>query len=132
MSNQWWMDLAGKLGREKDGENSSLDLPESRPLQSKLEENIKLFRAIFDRCSDVQYRFLETKIFSRQAALIYIEGMVDKNLISQHAVRTLLELDPSSVSRAGDLLDLFKEKVLPITQVEETEMYPSQRRGPGR
>ncbi|MGI6552435.1 MAG: spore germination protein [Bacillota bacterium] len=120
MSNQWWMDLAGKLGREKDGENSSLDLPESRPLQSKLEENIKLFRAIFDRCSDVQYRFLETKIFSRQAALIYIEGMVDKNLISQHAVRTLLELDPSSVSRAGDLLDLFKEKVLPITQVEET------------
>ena len=50
MSTQWWMDLAGKLGR-KDGK-IALDLPESRPCKANLRK-ISLFLAIFDRCSDV-------------------------------------------------------------------------------
>jgi spore germination protein KA len=122
MGNRWWKGLPGKLvgKKEKDGDRHSQDQPETSPLKSHLEENIKLFREVFDRCSDVQYRFLETSIFPRQVALIYIEGMVDKNLISQHAVRNLLEMDLIPVSRAGDLLDLFKEKILPMAQVEET------------
>ncbi|RXT03998.1 spore germination protein [Ammoniphilus sp. CFH 90114] len=58
-------------------------------LLHRLEDNLEMIKQLFHDCSDVVYRELTLQPHV-QGVLIYIDGMVDSDMISDHALTPLL------------------------------------------
>ncbi|NHW36055.1 spore germination protein [Paenibacillus aceris] len=59
-------------------------------LSASLTKNIACIDAIFSNTPDLTVRFLEIKQTGKQAVLIYLEGLTDKNVINNHVIRPLI------------------------------------------
>ncbi|WP_372633155.1 spore germination protein [Cohnella sp.] len=62
------------------------------PVQPSLTKNIAILESLFSDTSDLTVRFLEIKNLSRQAALVYLEGLSDKDMINNHILRPLIQI----------------------------------------
>jgi len=95
-------------------------------LEPDLEANLARLREIFQDCSDIIYReFLFAQREDIRLALIYADGLVDKDQVSEQIMRALtLELPMavprSEISKAG-AYHLIKERSLCMHQVREKD-----------
>ncbi len=71
-----------------------------RPLAEKLEENLKVLRDLFGSAPDlIVRRFRPGVAPDVEAALVYLDGMVDDTVLHQHVLVPLLREDPAALGR---------------------------------
>lgn len=107
--------------------STSVARPEwqSLSLSASLKENIQMLRSIFTNCSDIVFReFVFAQNEDIRLALVYIDGLVDKNQLSEQVMRALSLQVPAvvpgeKISQAG-ALEFIKQRGLCIHQVDET------------
>ncbi|SFH11798.1 spore germination protein KA [Desulfotomaculum arcticum] len=97
----------------------------NRLLSSSIEINLEIFRNIFKDCSDVVIReFIFAQKEEIKLALIYTEGMVDKNQVGEQIMKALaLEVPMTSGSSditKANALHFIKMKGLCTQQVKES------------
>lgn len=114
-------------GSKKKLENSSLSQHSEdeilKPLQSSLRDNLESFKKAFNNSPDIvirEWNFGENH--SVQAALIFVSGLVDNQFINQFIMAPLV---PFSNIPDESLLDIFKQHLLPIGGVNETNNFDS-------
>lgn len=77
----------GRSGRNA-GVNS--EPSERQPLAADIDQNLKALYSIFAKCSDVAFREIKTSSAEPvRTVLVYVEGMVDKSLVSEHILEAL-------------------------------------------
>ena len=103
------------------------DTPEWQDLglSDSLDKNIKMLKDIFANCSDIVFRqFALAQNENIRLALIYTEGLTDKNQVGDQIMRTLsLEL-PAVISgekiKKERALELIRQRGLCIHKINET------------
>jgi len=102
-------------------DNKNEDTKEKVLISSNLAENISYINTIFDRCSDVVVR--EFKIPSKEpinASLIFIDGMVDNDLVAKNILRSL-QFNSSIINDEdidkSNIVDVVKDKLLSVGEV---------------
>jgi Bacillus/Clostridium GerA spore germination protein. len=95
-------------------------------LSKNLEENLQLLREALGPSDDVIIRDMMISSNSKvDAAVIYIDGLVDRNLVNQDILKPLmfnLQLIKDNVSQNySSLIDFIKSSVLTVGQIIATE-----------
>ncbi len=73
-----------------------------------IKENIEKFKIIFKDADDLVYRNIKIgKKNKKEACLIFIDGMVDKSVISDYAIEVLLEFSDQD----GNIIDNYKDSL---------------------
>lgn len=120
-----------KFGKQNPSSNllpGNLDLSQSwqnQLLSKDLEENLRQLKTIFKNCSDVIFReFVFAQNEQIRLALVYTDGLVDKNQISEQVMRALsLEVPmvvPGQEISKARALEFIKQRCLCIHQIAET------------
>lgn len=103
------------------GKSISYDKLEKVSLSANLEENSSYLRAAFDRCSDFVLReFVVGTTPSVKAAMAYIDGLVNKKMLTDDMVKTFM-YDAVQLKNKGPALqdkDVFAEELLAFTEVK--------------
>ncbi len=87
-----------------------------RTLTVRLDENLALFRNIFSQDATFRVRDLRSGMGVR-CCLLYLDGMVNSELINQSVVRPLILAEPA----AGDAADVIEHQVLYANDVNRKE-----------
>lgn len=121
--------MTRKLGtkRRSSGKDSS-QLPPEQKLSSSLQANIARIRQEFDQARDLVVR--EFTIGAEQefhACLVYLDGLVDKDMVNTHIMKSLM-LDvrltpPDQVIGKSAALRLIEQSALSISHTKKTENY---------
>lgn len=102
-----------KVNSKQEVENSNC--PSLEELTSDIDINIKFLKEHLKNCSDIVFRYLE--IEKQDAWLIYTNGLVDDNLLTEGVLKVLLEqTDFSEISFRAEVI----RKNLPMGQVSIT------------
>lgn len=94
---------------------------QSEPLQSSLRDNLQSFKNAVNDSPDIVIR--EWKVGenpSVQAALIFVTGLVDNRFINEFIMEPLVQLSSLPKER---LTDIFKERLLPIGGIHESDEF---------
>ena len=106
----------------EDQDNTVGDAGEKVLISDSLDKNIDYIKSVFDRCSDVVVR--EFKIPAKEAidaSLIYIDGMVDDDLVAESILRSL-QLNPAIINddkvNKSNAFTMVKERLLSIGEIK--------------
>ena len=108
-----------KIIKFKEKTKEFLDLPLLEELTTDLDINIRFLKERLRNCSDIIYRYLE----EQENWLIYTNGLVDENLLTEGILKILLEqgeftetsnLPMGQVSIASKTIDII-DKILLVT-----------------
>lgn len=106
---------------------------EERPLKqlkvsSSLEENLRILKASFKNCNDVIFREFEIGLGRIPAAVIYVDGLVNRLIIDNQILKSLMLQAPVFDLNGGEdhvvgacLLSRIKERGLTAGEVKESE-----------
>jgi len=94
-------------------------------LTANLETNLRQIKTVLDKCSDVVYReFVFAQNEQIKVALVYLDGLADKNQVSEQIMRALaLEVPmavPGQEITKARALEFIKRRGLCIHQIKET------------
>lgn len=115
----------GKKGNKKEISGSEEG---GKRLSSKLAENLAFFKEVLRDCEDVvfrEWRFGSNGEFS--AAIIFVEGLVDKNMINEEILKSLMlearQTRPERVTSREELYRLVVEAALSAASVKQVDDY---------
>lgn len=97
----------------------------SKTLLSKnIENNLKNIKDRLKDCDDVIYReFLVGERHAKKFALIYVDGLIDKDIISDYVMESLMhqarELPPSPATIKNSIYDLAKNRNIAVPEIKE-------------
>ena len=96
------------------------------PVHKKLDKNMKKIKDIFKNCDDVVYRQFKVGINQEfSLAIIYVDGLVNSDAISDFALRPLLEtarkVEPTPLTIRDNLYSLITEGNISISEIKEAE-----------
>ncbi|KNZ69544.1 GerA spore germination protein [Thermincola ferriacetica] len=121
MLKKWKRILKRIFAKPAPEKSISYDKLEKVSLSANLEENISYLRAAFDRCSDFVLReFVVGTTPSVKAAMAYIDGLVNKKMLTDDMVKTFM-YDAVQLKNKGPALqnkDVFAEELLAFTEVK--------------
>lgn len=92
-------------------------------LSSSLDEMLALFRQIFSNDGTLRIRLIENaQCSSIRCGLIYIDGMIDRNQISEGVIKpiTSYQFDESERSGTAELMDKIRKQVLNVSDVTDS------------
>lgn len=95
-------------------------------ISKNLNQNVETLNSIFKDCDDVNYRFIEIGDNNKtEACLVFLDGLIDKHLISEYAIQLLLTNskgdDSSIISLKSNLLDTLAKESIAVPGLEEAE-----------
>lgn len=102
-----------KEGQEQSTSKNSKN-EEQHVVQSDLDNNVKRYKELFGEDSDLSVRYLQGENY--KAAILFIDSLVEKEIIDQHVVRVLmnqLKTDPA------DKISLTTNKMIKLTKENE-------------
>ncbi|SES94585.1 spore germination protein [Natronincola peptidivorans] len=116
---KFWKKLFGKKESKKEQQDT-------KPYKS-LEKNLKLFKEeLLKDCDDVVYReFTVGKNDAYKAAVVWIDGLVDKALINNFVMESMMIdarlVEPKPSALKDNLVDLLKNKTLAVSEIGEVD-----------
>ncbi|MBZ2175089.1 spore germination protein [Schnuerera sp. xch1] len=96
-------------------------------ISKKLKENIETLKSILKDCDDIIYRKIEIGDKDKtKACLIFVDGLVDKSLISEYAIQVLLQCTESKDNMninmiKTNFLDRISAESIAVHDVKEEE-----------
>ncbi len=91
------------------------------PLYSNLEKNVGYLRMNFNGSADFTVRYLTTE--TTRYALITMEGMCDKEILSESVVRPLLTAFYPKTESVRALLTYIENSILSASEISHTETF---------
>ncbi|QQY79902.1 spore germination protein [Keratinibaculum paraultunense] len=92
-------------------------------IQKDLNKNIQILKEIFKDCDDIVYRFIQIGKNKKQICFVFIDGLIDKQLISEYAIQLLLTIDENGnldVNKfKSNLLDTIAKEAIAVVEVDE-------------
>lgn len=93
-------------------------------LLKDLEQNLEILKTLFDNCYDVEFRRIEVGDINKvKMVFIFIDGLIDKNYISEYAIASLISQEElKSFTLEGfksSLIDIIAEKSLATVDIKE-------------
>ncbi len=114
-----YLQAYGQAQRETDGEQAPERPPE---LVKDLSRNLMSVRQILGRSNDVKiHEFRFGRDGEHDGALVFIDGLVDGEAITQGILRPLMSYRPAGERGAAELLQEIEHAVLLNAEVEEKE-----------
>lgn len=100
--------------------------PEPKPISPDLQANLENIKDIFSNCSDIVFReFIVGYKTSVKAALIYIDGLTDKNSIHDYILKSLtLEArgaQPNEKLKQEDLFHWIDKATITVAEKKQVE-----------
>lgn len=116
------MGLFNKLFNKTGNEESEKNIP----INDSLKENLKTIKDILKDCDDIVYREFTAGVNQEYSfAIIYVDGLIDKDLISDNVLRNLMiesrVAEPSAKAIKNKLYDIVIEKNLSATEIKEID-----------
>jgi len=100
-----------------------------QPLSRNLKANLEMLRETFGTAHDLVVREFTVGSLFKEAGLVYIDGLIDKESVSQHLIKSLMLEERLTVSPPGtnlaDLLNFFKKSSLTIAKYNEVQTLPA-------
>ncbi|MDI6604741.1 MAG: spore germination protein [Thermoanaerobacteraceae bacterium] len=128
-SNLFWKNDKNKKNTKNtknttdEGSNSNED---KVPVKSKIDENLKYIKEKLKDCDDVIYR--DIWVGEKQQykmSLIYVDGLVDKQLINDHVMHSLMldarQAKPSVEELKGNLYEVIKKATITGGDIKEID-----------
>jgi len=117
------MGLFDKLFRKDKKEESK---KEEIPTSQDIDININKIKEILKDCDDIVYRdFLVGVQGKYKLAIIYTDGLIDKKLISDSVLKSLMhkarELEPEPHDLKRSLFDLVEKSNITVTEIKEID-----------
>lgn len=114
-----WEDLFGK-------EEKNILKNTETAVNKSLDKNLEIIKEMLVDCSDVVYREITIGCDDKfKAALIYVDGLVDKHLINDFVVENLMISSritpPSAKAIKKELSTIIKDKNLAVMEMKEVE-----------
>ena len=107
---------------EKKGKTKS---PSERDLSAGLESNLEWIKYVLGPSGDLVYRSFNIGREHRKAALIYVDGLVDKVLLSDQILKAVMlehpPLEQQEKFPETESLEMIKQRALTIGEVGETK-----------
>jgi len=104
------------IGRRK---NKPVVTVEDWKLSKPLEDNIKMFKKVFNKDDMINFREFETKDSpSAKLCLIFVDGMVDKSIVNENVITPILDFPLKDMDLNTKLIDIIKNKVIASSSVE--------------
>lgn len=92
------------------------------PLACDLHHNIQRIMELIGNSSDLIVRMLREEAAGLPMAILYIEGLVDTDVINNNLLKTLLsdeKKQPIAADTAADALEMMKGRVLTVSKVKQ-------------
>ncbi|PKM83150.1 MAG: spore germination protein [Firmicutes bacterium HGW-Firmicutes-14] len=121
MLNQWKKLLKKVFHKPSNTQGTGADRGQDIPVSADLAQNVACLRSVFDRCSDIIVREFDVGPgISLRAAIIYVDGLVNKKMLSDDLVKTLMyEAGKLKEKASGkNAADFFSEKLIAFTEVK--------------
>lgn len=101
-------------------------MPDEILVSKNLEENIDTIKDILKDCDDIVYRDFKAGIEQKLSlAIVYTDGLIDKDLISSFALEPLMiyarEVEPNPKSFKNDLFELITKGNIAVSEIKEVE-----------
>jgi spore germination protein KA len=115
-----------QLLRKNYQKNEKVKEKSSSSLSSNLDKNIKIFRANFGASSDLIIRKF-TLGFEKKipAAIIYIDGLIDKKVLNSNILQTLMielkKIDNEETALKKDIIETIYSKILTVTEIKRVK-----------
>lgn len=96
----------------------------SQPLSESLDETMNLFRRIFSNDGTLRIRLIENSHDKRiRCGLIYVDGMIDRDLIQNGITRPVLsyEFSEKDGSNPAELMETLRTRVINVSDVMASE-----------
>jgi spore germination protein KA len=88
-------------------------------LYKDLDENIELFKKIFNNDDTIRFRGFETKgPSSLKCCLVFIDGMVNKEIVNENIIQPVVELSPQDLDIDKKVIDIFKDSIIVSSTVK--------------
>jgi len=116
-----------KIIRENDPPRLSSEEKVELTLSKSVKENLKKFKAFLEESSDAVFREFKLGTLGIPCALVYIDGLVDKNLVHNNILKglmyeiTLLESGRNRPVKLDKAFDIVKEHALTVAEVKEAD-----------
>lgn len=82
-------------------------------LTSSLDNNINLFKNLFKDNQTIIYREFQNRINDNiKCCIVYTDGMVNKQLLEEHIILTIMEMNLKDSITPENILDIFIKKVI--------------------
>lgn len=82
-------------------------------LNNSLDYNINVFKNLFKDNQTVIYREFQNRINDNiKCCIIYTDGMVNKQLVDEHIILAIMEMNLKDSITSENILDIFKSKVI--------------------
>ena len=88
-------------------------------LKKSLNENIDTIKAFFPNDDTVVFREIENSHSSFHACLIYIDGMVNVDILSENIIHPIMNSNLKAQGNDRDMLDMLKNKVIYANHIKK-------------
>ncbi|MBK1811900.1 spore germination protein [Clostridium sp. YIM B02505] len=94
---------------------------EEKPLSKAISDNLSTIRQLFSNCSDVVYREFVIDSIKLSAALVFINELVDTQLINEVTIASIMDIKPTTSldNSSGIIVDTIKTRFLHTANVSE-------------
>lgn len=107
------------LGLKKNQNNKNEDSSKEHVIKKSLEKNIELFKKnIFPGDNTIIYRQFKNKKSQQKFCLIFVDGMINIEIINQNILPQLMNASINCKSK--NLTNYIKEEVLIVNELKET------------
>lgn len=109
------------LGKKK---QRAIATVEDWRLSKSLEDNIEQFKKIFDNDGTIIFREFESKDSSLKCCLVFVDGMVNKEIINENIIQPIFETTSKELDANKKLIDMLKNKIVVSSTVKsEKNVY---------
>lgn len=88
-------------------------------LSKALDDNIKLFKKIFNNDDTISFRRFETKDASPvRCCLVFVDGMVNKEIINENIIQPVVDFSLKDSNINKSVIDIFKDRIIVSSTVK--------------
>ncbi|SKC85470.1 spore germination protein [Maledivibacter halophilus] len=93
-------------------------------LSKSLEDNIDMFKKIFNNDGTIIFREFESKDSSLKCCLIFVDGMVNRDIINENIIEPIFKIEPKEFNTSKRSIDILKNKIVVSSGVKiEKDVY---------
>jgi len=117
-----WKKIIKKAFVKPRNESQAIGRGESKEtVSTDLDKNMRHLKAVFDRCTDIIFREFEAAIGGGvKIAMVYIDGLVNKEMLTEDLVKTLM-YDVASLNSSPSVSDpagYLSRRIIAFTEVK--------------
>lgn len=94
-------------------------MDEQTIMTGKLQLNVTQFKQLLQQDETIIYRYFENSASTIQCCLLYIDGMVDRQIIDEYIVSPIIQYSKNNSSSGTELIHYLMNKVISVDDIQK-------------